>query len=75
MPQYLNLRFLFIFTGPPKWLREPVDTSTSVGESVTLPCATFGYPPPDVTWRKANGNVSSDSFNYTDQNLRCNTIF
>ncbi|KAF8793255.1 Down syndrome cell adhesion molecule like protein [Argiope bruennichi] len=40
--------------GPPKWLKEPTDTSTSVGESVTLPCATFGYPTPDVTWRKAN---------------------
>ncbi|GFV44139.1 down syndrome cell adhesion molecule homolog [Trichonephila clavipes] len=40
--------------GPPKWLREPSDTSTSVGESVTLSCATFGYPTPDVTWRKAN---------------------
>ncbi|XP_054724329.1 cell adhesion molecule DSCAM-like [Uloborus diversus] len=40
--------------GPPKWLREPTDTSTSVGESVTLTCATFGYPTPDVIWRKAN---------------------
>ncbi|XP_055938269.1 cell adhesion molecule DSCAM-like isoform X1 [Argiope bruennichi] len=40
--------------GPPKWLKEPTDTSTSVGEYVTLPCATFGYPTPDVTWRKAN---------------------
>ncbi|GIY67339.1 down syndrome cell adhesion molecule [Caerostris darwini] len=43
--------------GPPKWLREPSDTSTSVGESVSLPCATFGYPTPDVTWRKANDSL------------------
>lgn len=50
------LMLQFSIQGPPKWLREPVDTSTSVGESVTLPCATFGYPTPDVIWRKANGN-------------------
>ncbi|KFM70517.1 Down syndrome cell adhesion molecule-like protein, partial [Stegodyphus mimosarum] len=57
--------------GPPKWVREPTDISTSVGEAVTLTCATFGYPTPDVTWRKANESAPDQWIHLTNsQHIR-----
>jgi len=41
---------------PPRWVIEPTDTSVASGQDVVLNCQADGYPVPNVTWRKADGN-------------------
>ncbi|KAF4524305.1 hypothetical protein B566_EDAN005361 [Ephemera danica] len=41
---------------PPRWTIEPTDTNMASGQDVVLNCQADGYPVPNVTWRKADGN-------------------
>ncbi|KAG8187812.1 hypothetical protein JTE90_001187 [Oedothorax gibbosus] len=38
---------------PPKWTKQPKDTSLNSGMDIELECAATGYPLPNVTWKKA----------------------
>ncbi|KAG8173633.1 hypothetical protein JTE90_000474, partial [Oedothorax gibbosus] len=40
---------------PPKWTKQPKDTSLNSGMNIELECAATGYPLPNVTWKKAIG--------------------
>ncbi|KAG8172953.1 hypothetical protein JTE90_005602 [Oedothorax gibbosus] len=46
---------------PPKWTKQPKDTSLNSGMNIELECAATGYPLPNVTWKKAIG-ASQEQF-------------
>lgn len=45
----------------PKWILEPVDSSVTRGQSLSIDCSASGYPMPRVIWTKANGQLNSNS--------------
>lgn len=46
------------FTVAPQWIVEPQDISSLVGNSVLIDCAAKGFPRPQITWLKAQGDLS-----------------
>ncbi|XP_067138802.1 cell adhesion molecule Dscam1-like isoform X2 [Centruroides vittatus] len=42
---------------PPRWKIEPRDLSVVKGRSVTIDCQADGFPPPRLSWRRAEGNI------------------
>ncbi|GFS81552.1 down syndrome cell adhesion molecule-like protein 1 homolog, partial [Nephila pilipes] len=42
---------------PPRWKTEPNDVDVIKGRSVMIDCESEGFPPPRLTWRKAEGSV------------------
>ncbi|CAL1295381.1 unnamed protein product, partial [Larinioides sclopetarius] len=42
---------------PPRWKTEPNDVDVIKGRSVMIDCEAEGFPPPRLTWRKAEGSV------------------
>ncbi|XP_035221790.1 Down syndrome cell adhesion molecule-like protein Dscam2 [Stegodyphus dumicola] len=42
---------------PPRWKSEPNDVDVIKGRSVMIDCEAEGFPPPRLTWRKAEGSV------------------
>ncbi|XP_071033639.1 cell adhesion molecule Dscam1-like [Parasteatoda tepidariorum] len=42
---------------PPRWKTEPNDVDVIKGRSVMIDCEADGFPPPRLTWRKAEGTV------------------
>lgn len=49
--KYLKVNII-LFTAPPKWIREPVDIITKIGESINIHCDAIGSPKPKIAWRK-----------------------
>ncbi|XP_065344124.1 cell adhesion molecule Dscam1 isoform X3 [Cloeon dipterum] len=45
---------------PPRWVIEPSDASVASGHDVVLHCQADGYPVPNVTWRRADGNAPGE---------------
>ncbi|XP_031846326.1 cell adhesion molecule Dscam2 isoform X2 [Nomia melanderi] len=46
---------------PPRWDMEPQDVRASEGKSrLVLHCHADGFPPPEVTWRRASGKQPGD---------------
>ncbi|XP_022246171.1 Down syndrome cell adhesion molecule homolog isoform X2 [Limulus polyphemus] len=43
--------------GPPSWHLKPSDTSVNLGDTVRIPCRTFGFPTPRITWTNENGGI------------------
>lgn len=42
----------------PRWKTEPNDVDVIKGKSVMIDCEAEGFPPPRITWRKAEGIIS-----------------
>ncbi|GBM46999.1 Titin [Araneus ventricosus] len=42
---------------PPKWIKQPKDTSLNSGENVSLECSATGHPLPNVTWKKTSADM------------------
>ncbi|KAG8187488.1 hypothetical protein JTE90_027213 [Oedothorax gibbosus] len=42
---------------PPRWKTEPNDVDVIKGRGVMIDCEAEGFPPPRLTWRKAEGSV------------------
>ena len=47
---------------PPRWRIEPIDTSVVKGRNAVIDCDTDAYPPPTISWSRAEGEPS-----YCDQ--------
>ncbi|XP_072166432.1 protein turtle homolog A-like [Diadema setosum] len=59
---------------PPSFAMEPEPSyQQSVGSSVFMPCSASGNPPPSLTWRKVNGQLSSRTI-VTSTRLRIDNI-
>ncbi|XP_071508614.1 uncharacterized protein [Diadema antillarum] len=59
---------------PPSFAMEPEPSyQQSVGSSVFMPCSAEGNPPPSLTWRKVNGQLSSRTI-VTSTRLRIDNI-
>ncbi|XP_076318856.1 cell adhesion molecule Dscam2-like [Tachypleus tridentatus] len=43
--------------GPPSWHLKPSDTSVNLGDTVKIPCRTFGFPTPRITWTNENSGI------------------
>ncbi|XP_058830387.1 cell adhesion molecule Dscam2 isoform X2 [Topomyia yanbarensis] len=52
---------------PPSWVREPLDLSVILGNSIYLPCEAGGFPEPTISWfrRKGKDFLSLPSKNNT----------
>ena len=40
---------------PPRWRIEPIDTSVVKGRNAVIDCDTDAYPPPTISWSRAEG--------------------
>ncbi|XP_076306886.1 cell adhesion molecule Dscam1-like isoform X5 [Tachypleus tridentatus] len=41
--------------GPPKWKQQPKDMESSIGEAVSFHCSAWGYPRPNIVWKRRKG--------------------
>jgi len=56
---YLTCKwFIYLILVPPRWTVETRDTSVVRGRSLTIDCATQGYPYPRIIWTKSASSQS-----------------
>ncbi|XP_067825529.1 hemicentin-1-like [Heptranchias perlo] len=61
----------------PMFSETPSDVSVAIGQNVTLPCSAEGYPAPQVTWQRLDGQpifTKPDSMNLVSQ-LETGSLF
>ncbi|XP_025152793.1 Down syndrome cell adhesion molecule-like protein Dscam2 isoform X43 [Harpegnathos saltator] len=51
---------------PPRWILEPTDKAFAQGSDAQVECKADGFPKPQVTWKRAAGDMPGD---YTDLKL------
>ncbi|XP_033230988.1 Down syndrome cell adhesion molecule-like protein Dscam2 isoform X4 [Belonocnema kinseyi] len=51
---------------PPRWILEPTDKAFAQGSDARVECKADGFPKPQVTWKRAAGDMPGD---YTDLKL------
>ena len=49
---------IFISIVTPQWVTEPQDVSVLLGNPVLVGCSAKGFPEPQITWLKGQGNYS-----------------
>jgi hypothetical protein len=42
---------------PPRWILEPTDKAFAQGSNAKVECKADGFPKPQVTWKKAAGEI------------------
>lgn len=47
---------------PPRWILEPTDKAFAQGSDAKVECKADGFPKPQVTWKRAEGNVILNIF-------------
>ncbi|XP_078083679.1 hemicentin-1-like [Mustelus asterias] len=61
----------------PRFSETPSDVSVTIGQNVTLPCRAVGDPPPQVTWRRLDGQrifAKADTMSFVRQ-LESGSLF
>lgn len=56
---------------PPRWIIEPTDKAFAQGSDAKVECKADGFPKPQVTWKRAEGNTITHYY-YHHQNITTN---
>lgn len=59
---FFLLIILLILKVPPRWRIEPIDTSVVKGRNAIIDCDTDAYPPPIISWSRAEGRDKNSLF-------------